>query len=130
MRTLQTALRLAYRLRWEIIEPYKHKQGLGLTDIRAIQNILERLEREAHFHGLFDRGILCNQFGSDAPAVHALYDEWDKIRNTEGTGLLDQAFCEGDGRKAKQALQALICINKEFMILASKRFSEVVLQQW
>ncbi|MGZ8898324.1 MAG: toll/interleukin-1 receptor domain-containing protein, partial [Halobacteriota archaeon] len=69
MRSLQTALRLTYRLRWEIIENYKDRYIFNDKDIRTIHNILERLEREAHFHGLLDRAILCDQFGSDAHVV-------------------------------------------------------------
>lgn len=130
MRSLQTALRLAYRLRWEIIESYKDRSFFNDKDIRTIQNILERLELEAHSHGLLDRGVLCDQFGSNAPAVDAMYGEWEKIRNAQGTGLLDQGLLENDEKKVKKALQALVHINKQFMILASKRFSEMVSNEW
>jgi hypothetical protein len=130
MRSLQTALRLAYRLRWEIIEFYKDKSVLNNKDIRTIQNILERLEREAHSHGLLDRKILCDQFGSNAPAVDAMYGEWEKIRNAQGTGLLDQGLVENDEKKVKEALQALVHINKRFMVLASRRFAEMVSNEW
>ena len=102
MRSLQTAMRLAYRFRWEIIEPYRYKARLAIKDIQTIENILERLEREAQFHGLLDRGILCSQFGPDAHAVDEMYTQWEEIRNDQRTGLLDQGFVEKDGRKVKE----------------------------
>jgi hypothetical protein len=129
MRSLQTAMRLAYRFRWEIVEPYKWS-AFGRKDIHAIQNILERIEREAHTHGLLDRGILCGQFGSDAPMVDAMYTQWEEIRNNQRTGLLDQGFCENDGRKVKESLKVLADINKRFMVLAAKRFAEMVPGEW
>jgi hypothetical protein len=130
MRSLQTAMRLVYRCRWEIIEPYRYKRHFGIKDIRTIENILERLEREAHSHGLLDRGILCNEFGPDAQAVDAMYGEWEAVRNDQRTGLLDQGFAEKDGPKVKKAVQVLADINKRFMILASKRFAEIVPNEW
>ena len=130
MRTLQTAMRLAYRFRWEIVEPYKNRSTFGRKDIHVVANILERIEREAHTHGLLDRGILCDQFGSDALAVDAMYTQWEEIRNDQRTGLLDQGFSENDGRKVKESLKALADINKRFMILAAKRFAEIVPGEW
>jgi hypothetical protein len=129
MRSLQTAMHLAYRLRWEIIETYRYKSRFEIKDIRTIENILKRMEREAHSHGL-DRGFLCDQFGSDAPAVDAMYSQWEELRNDQRTGLLDQGFSENDGQKVKKALQVLADINKRFMILASKRFAEIVPNEW
>jgi hypothetical protein len=130
MRSLQTALRLAYRLRWEIIECYKNKYIFNDKDIRTIHNILERLEREAHFHGLLDRGVLCDQFGSDAHVVDAMYGEWEEIHNAQGTGLLDQGISQKEDKKLKEALQALAHLNRRFMLLASKRFAEMVSNEW
>jgi hypothetical protein len=130
MRSLQTALRLAYRLRWEIIECYINSYLLDDKDIRTIHNILERLEREAHFHGLLDRRISCDQFGSDAHVVDAMYGEWEEIHNAQGTGLLDQGLSLKDDEKVKKALQALAHLNKRFMLLASKRFAEMVSNEW
>jgi hypothetical protein len=130
MRSLQTAMRLAYRCRWEIIEPYKNRSALGKEDIRTIRNILERIEREAQTHGPLRRDVLCAQFGSDAPAIDAMYGEWEKIRNDQGGGLLDRGFSENDGERVKEALQVFADINKRFMILASKRFAEVVPNEW
>jgi hypothetical protein len=129
MRSPQTALRLAYRFRWEIIECYKNRSALDDKDIRTIQNILERMEREARTHGLH-RSLLCEQFGSYAPAVDAMYGEWERFRNAQGTGLLDQGFSQNDGEKVKEALQALVHINKRFMISASTRFAEIVANEW
>lgn len=82
---LQTALRLAYRLRWEIIERYKDRFIFNDKDIRTIYNILERLEREAQFHGLLDRGLLCGQFGSDAHVVDTMYGEWEENQVENGS---------------------------------------------
>ena len=130
MRTLQTAMRLAYRFRWEIVEPYKNRSAFGRKDIHTIENILERIEREAHTHGLLDRGILCSQFGSDAAVLEAMYTQWEEIRNDQRTGLLDEGFSEKDGRKVKESLEVLADINKRFMILAAKRFAEIVPGEW
>jgi hypothetical protein len=123
-------MRLAYRFRWEIAECYKNRSAFGRKDIHTIQNILERIEREAHTHGLLERGILCSQFGSDASTVDAMYTQWEEIRNDQRTGLLDLGFSENDGRKVKESLKVLADINKRFMVLAAKRFAEIVPGEW
>jgi hypothetical protein len=46
------------------------------------------------------------------------------------TGLLDQGLSLKDDEKVKKALQALAHLNKRFMLLASKRFAEMVSNEW
>lgn len=130
MRSLQTAMRLAYRLRWEIIECYIDRYLFTDKDIQTIYNILERLEREAYFHGLLDRSLLSEQFGADSNLVDAMYGEWEEIHNAQGTGLLDQGLSQKDDKTVKEAMQALAHLNKRFMLLAAKRFAEMVSNDW
>ena len=59
-----------------------------------------------------------------------MYTQWEEIRNDQRTGLLDQGFVEKDGRKVKESLKVLADINKRFMVLAAKRFAEIVPSEW
>lgn len=128
---LQTALRLAYRFRWEVTEPYSKKSVLKERHYRAISHVFDRLEREAHHHGLVDRDILIEQFEAhEAIEIVELCDAWLKLRAPDKSGLLDQGLAERDAEKVTQALESLANINKRFMLLASRRFAAIVETSW
>ncbi|MCP5364985.1 MAG: TIR domain-containing protein [Hyphomicrobiales bacterium] len=131
LRVLQTALRLSYRCRWELIETYGQESVLNDAKIEACQNILERLEREAYYHGLLDPDLLSEQFeGEEALVISRMYEEWRQLRSPDQSGTLDQAFASKDGKLLQKSLKAFTDLNRRFMIIGTKRFAELVARKW
>lgn len=131
LRVLQTALRLSYRCRWELVETFCQEPVLTEAKIQACQNILERLEREAHYHGLLDPDLLSEQFdGEEASVVSQMYEEWQQMRRPDQSGTLDAAFAQKNSKLLQKSLRALNDLNRRFMIIGTKRFAELVARKW
>jgi hypothetical protein len=130
LEVLRTALRLTTRVRWEILHRY-----LPLTypgHIEEIERLLRRVERDAQVNGLLRRDLLAALFSEpERSRVLEMYDEYEKYRDLEHSdGLLDVAFREGDRAQVENCLKRIKDLNREFMPLGSKRFTELVETLW
>ena len=135
-----TALNLAHRFRWEIIDPYRDParlrdfvrhhdraiEGEGAANgggaLSTIWEAIRLLEIESENRGVYDPQALPTDFGSGADArVREMFTLWEQYR-----GQLERAASEGDAATFSQVLGDLDPINVEFISLASQRLGELV----
>jgi TIR domain len=130
LEVLRTALRLTTRTRWEILQRYLPLKSAN--DIEQIERLLRRVERDAEVNGLRDRDLLAAQFAEpERTRVLEMFDEYGKYRDPEhGGGHLDTAFKQRDRAKVENCLKEIKKLNREFMLLGIKRFTELVEELW
>jgi hypothetical protein len=137
-----TALNLAHRFRWEIIDPYRSLDRLrhcverhartidrdgdaatnGGGGLSMIWEKIRLLEIEAENRGVYDPQALPADFGPAAEdRVREMFTLWDKQR-----GRLQRAVSEDDAATCAKVLDELDPINVEFISLASERLGELV----
>jgi hypothetical protein len=135
-----TALNLAHRFRWEIIDPYRDLVRLGdfvrhhdrAMDgensgnrggaLSAIWEAVRLLEIESENRGVYDPQALPADFGPGADArVREMFTLWEQHR-----ARLERAASEDDAATFSQVLSELDPINVEFISLASQRLGELV----
>ncbi len=138
-----TALNLAHRFRWEIIDPYKdadrlqdfveHRArtlegdgrsgaGNGSTGLATVWEAIKLLEIESRNRGVNDQDALPADFGPGAQArVSAMFDHWQTMRQR-----LQDAAHTGDVPAFAAVLKELDSVNVEFISLAAKRLGELV----
>jgi hypothetical protein len=137
---LQTALQLAYRLRWELLEEYGNPESRN--DLDMLKVALERMETEAEQRGLYRRSVASRDEFADSPLVEVfpleqrdemirLHEAYREVRcPISNDGLLDQALQSYDLRVAQKALEKLGKINREFVVLASEKLAELIKCSW
>jgi len=139
LEALSTALRLSYRLRWEVIEEFRNIESSA--DIARIEHVLERMEQESRERNLlrpesigYDniRQLpLVRIFnGKDQDTVIENYRMWESLRSSKGEGRLDKAFKERNTIEVVLCLEELDKINRWFMRVGTKRFAELVDKYW
>jgi TIR domain len=136
-----TALNLAHRFRWEIIDPYRDRDrlqafvdhrartmdpsGAGATNgsggLAAIWEAIRLIETESQNRGVSDEHALPADFGPSEARVRAMFPLWYEKRQQ-----LDQAAQSGDVATFAGLLAELDPINVEFISLASQRLGELV----
>jgi hypothetical protein len=139
-----TALRLAHRFRWEIIDPYRDldrlrgfvehqtkirdRQGNGAVAANAsgglavVWEAIRLLEIESQNRGVYDPQALPADFSPGADArVREMFALWEQHR-----GRLERAASEDDAATFSRVLIELDPINVEFISLASQRLGELV----
>jgi hypothetical protein len=138
-----TALNLAHRFRWEIIDPYSDPlhldqfvEHLARTMDRAatggsaangnglatIWEAIKLIEVESTNRGVNDPEALPADFGPGSQErVRAMFPLW-----TEKRGRLQEAAMAGDVGSFARVLQELDPVNVEFISLASQRLGELV----
>jgi hypothetical protein len=139
-----TALNLAHRFRWEIIDPYRdvhrlqgfvdHRErtrdggasgaggGNGSSGLAVIWEAIRLIETESINRGVYDEEALPRDFGQGAEGrVRAMFPLWQDKRQQ-----LDQAAQVGDIATFARVLSELDPINVEFISLASQRLGELV----
>jgi hypothetical protein len=63
----------------------------------------------------------------DREVIERMYDDWENLyRNPQGTGKLDQAFAKKDFVSLREALKGVKKMNREFTIVAVKRYAEML----
>lgn len=126
--TLAMLLRMAFRLRWEVLEQYGHG-SLKPEDLKSVQTALDRLQAEARASGRLEAKTMLELFDHHQQAVIIrMMAKWSELRREDGSGALDVALREGDATRAGELLAALSPLNKEFLVMASRRFAELTEQ--
>ncbi|MGH6897934.1 MAG: toll/interleukin-1 receptor domain-containing protein [Geminicoccaceae bacterium] len=137
-----TALNLAHRFRWEIIDPYRDpvrlqgcverhartmdRDGDGATGggggLSMIWEKLRLIEIEAQNRGVYDPEALPADFGPHVEhRVREMFSAWEEHR-----ARLQPAASAGDVATFAQVLTELDPVNVEFISLASQRLGELV----
>jgi hypothetical protein len=135
-----TALNLAHRFRWEIIDRYSHldrlkafvehhaqsaSDGGNGTDLGnglgVIWEAIRLLETESLNRGVYDENALPADFGPAEGRVRAMFPLWNEKR-----AALERAAADGDIANFARGLAELNPVNVEFISLASQRLGELV----
>jgi TIR domain len=134
-----TALNLAHRFRWEIIDPYRdlkrlqervrsHHQAMdsdsvdGGSALSTVWEAIRLLEVESENRGVYDPQALPADFGPGADArVREMFALWGQYRER-----LKRAASDDDAATFSQILREFDPINVEFISLASQRLGELV----
>ncbi|MGH6884543.1 MAG: toll/interleukin-1 receptor domain-containing protein [Geminicoccales bacterium] len=125
LQIIEAALRLAARTRGEILT--KLSRPRNVDDVERVERILKRIEREAQDEGFRDRHMLTQLFKeADRATIEHMYEEWEHYRNDQCTGKLDKAFAEKDFISLREALKGVKKMNREFTILAVRRYAEML----
>ena len=124
---LATALRMAYRFRWEVIERFMNVK-MTEGEIKNLQDSMRRIESNAESRGLMDPDALLSAFAAepDRKQIELMYSDWFKIRNEKKTGELDTAMEQNDFDKIKQNLNKMAKMNKEFLDLTLTRMHDLM----
>lgn len=139
-----TALNLAHRFRWEIIDLYSDREALneyverhgtspgiqspgagapnGSGGLAKVWKAIRLLESEAQNRGIYNREVLPADFGpANQAEVGKLFPIWEAKRLQ-----LEQAAQTDDTASFADVLQELDPINVRFISLAAERLSELV----
>lgn len=122
--SLAMLMRTAFRFRWEILERYGRGR-LEVNDITGLGETLDRMQAEARASGMQPQGLLELFDRTEQATVINMLAKWNELRNAQGTGTLDVALRDGNAERVGELLAALSPINKEFLIIASRRFTEL-----
>jgi hypothetical protein len=128
-RDLLTALVMATRFRYELIERFRgtllRLPGPPATcrTCEKIRDTIEDIEVEARSRGQLDQPGLLKAFSSeeDIQAVRRMYEAWYVLRSE-----LFQALDEADCARIEKQLAALADINAEFLQRGSRRYHELM----
>jgi len=126
---LAAAMKLALRFRWEVLENKRyHDQVMCEGEVDEIRMSIDRIMLEASQTDLMDKELLKSQFESDEDKeqIEAMYIHWHKILNHEGSGILDEALRDRNATRVAEILEELSPLNKRFLKMVSKRFSDVL----
>lgn len=135
IRRLMTALTLANRFRWEIIEVFGDEDEMSAAigeiggDVdKLLGQILERMnymEKEALERGVYDRENLPLDFGSrgspEYSRVYYMFDYWERVRKE-----LEAAIKAGDVHTVSEKMRGMKPINREFVGLALRALESKV----
>jgi hypothetical protein len=127
--TLLTGLTMATRFRWRIIEHYLNQMPRWRTDqaqAEGCQQLLQaivNIEKAAAYQRFITPDLLQEAFGSPAERrqVDALYTQWGEIRQE-----LEQGLQRNNMDEITRLLEQSKGLNTEFMVLASKRYHELL----
>lgn len=124
--TLATSLRLGFRFRWEILEVF-NKPRLQRKELARMRGLIEGMNAEAYSRGLLDRDSLMSLFeGDDLQALEEMFDYWARLMRPDGSGELDRALGgAGNVKATKLILRRLDEMNRDFLRIASRRFSGI-----
>ena len=126
---LAAALKLALRFRWEILENKRyHDHVMCEEEADELRMSIDRILIEGISAGLMDKELLKSQFEKeeDKSRIDEMFEQWFKVFNNEGTGILDDALREKNALAASKILKELAPLNKEFLKMVSHRFTEVL----
>ena len=131
IRVLLTSLRLAIRLRWEVLERFHNKlETLHAERPKAaigaeLKERLEVIQQESESLGLLDREKLISVFPEkDRQKINEMYDEWEDL----GVTLFDaEKIVDQDKRYSDMevALGRLAKLNETYLRMATHLFSEM-----
>jgi hypothetical protein len=125
LQLMEAALRLTARFRAELLDRFR--TAASPQDVLSAQRVLERIGRESHDEGFRDRDLMLQLFeGEERQRVNAMYDNWEKFRNPQGEGRLDQAFAKRDPTQLRTCVREIREMTRAFMISATRRYAEMV----
>ena len=127
--TLLTGLTMATRFRWRIIEHYLNLMPRWRTDqaqAEGCQQLLQaivNIEKTAAYQRFITPDLLQDAFGSLAERrqVDVLYMQWGEIRQE-----LEEVLQRNNLDEITRLLEQMKGLNTEFMVLASKRYHELL----
>lgn len=123
-------LKMATQFREEVIDVYHGKlhamarKSDAESAINGLLNTISGVEFEASRARLDDRNEVLSRFsdeGNDRVIVSCIFEEWEKLRET-----LDAAHKDLDLDATEECLRKMWGINGRFMLLASRRYRELV----
>jgi hypothetical protein len=123
---LAALLRFTFRFRWEVLEPFT--QGpLGDEDVARLDVSLRRINVDWQSRGAYGQEDILKLFlGDNARRVEEAFKAWRRLRNPEGSGELDIAIENKDGKRIPVILASFLPLNQEFLEIAADRFADVV----
>ena len=118
----RSSRRLGDRIRTEILT--RLRKPKNADDVERVERVLKRIEREALDEGFRDRSMLTQLF--ESPEIERMYDEWEQdYRSPQGRvagqGVRDQGL-----RPAASGSAGVKTMNREFTIVAVRRYSEML----
>lgn len=124
-----TAVRLAHRFRWEIIEPYMFGD-LTKDDVLNFQKLLTRMETEGSVSGTMDPELVLAEVEDLGlrDVVRKIYAEWKILRDDHGD--LTKAIETRDAALLSSIMPKLNELNRQFMQVAVRAAPGVVLKHW
>jgi hypothetical protein len=132
LEVLETAMRLTYRFRWEILERFQGR--IEVSDIEIIENRLVAAEQELMYRGAAGNDRIYELFDGEArKEIEDMTEKWSKFRTPDRTGILDAIFAgrsEADADRLSSVLPEIREMNNRFMLLAAPRFAELVREVW
>ena len=132
LEVLETAMRLTYRFRWEILERFQGR--IEVSDIEIIENRLVAAEQELMYRGVAGNDRIYELFDGDArKEMEDMTERWARFRAPDRTGILDAIFAgksEADADRLSSVLPEIRDMNNRFMLLAAPRFAELVREVW
>jgi len=123
---LATLLRMTFRFRWEVLEPFT-RGPLSRDDIARLDINLRRIKVDWQSRGSVGPEGILDLFEADqAKRLQEMFAAWSRVRNEEGTGELDIAIAKEDGERIPAILAAYLPTNQEFLELAADRFTAMI----
>lgn len=134
-----TALNLAHRFRWEIIDLYTDREkvkqlvecdngesqmenGSSTGDgLGKVWEAIVHLETEARNRGVYDEDELPLEFGPERSKITSIFSTWEKKRQR-----LKEAIEQQNAALFSDTLADLDVVNVDFICLAAKRLSDLV----
>ena len=127
--TLLTSLTMAAQFRWNLIDHYRNRIGGWQTDhaksegCQQLRQAIDNIVKVAAVQRFIASDLLRDAFESPAEQsqVEALYTQWGKIKQE-----LEQVLQRKNLDELRRLLDQLKELNTSFMVLASKRYHELL----
>lgn len=125
-------VKVAYRFRWEVLEPSQQEENLDREKAKMIIVALERIEKEGRAMGFSKPDLVVDTLGTcgkdgDAKRVKEMFETWWKLRSSDPKrpGPLDEAIRDVDPQRIQQILRDLRPLNKEFLTISTAAFARM-----
>ncbi len=123
---LATLLRLAFRFRWEALEPFT-RGPLSEADVARLDVSLGRIKADWGSRGSFDEDAITELFNNEQKQrLNNMFAMWAQLRNPDRNGELDIAIRNKDGQAIPALLAKVLPANQEFLEMAAERFAEMI----
>ena len=121
---IAASLRFSFRFRSEILDRFRHDLK-SAEDVEEFGNVLHRIESDAQSRGAVEPEKLYSVLDErDEQTIRNMQNMWYEIRRPEGDGKLDDAIRNQDFGTINSILSDLRPMNREYMTLLLKKFTE------
>jgi hypothetical protein len=125
---LATLLRLAFRYRWEVLEPFS-RAPLGEEEVKRLDVSMARIKADWESRGSMDSNSIVECFTPDQQRrLNEMLAAYRRLRNSRQDGELDIAIKNRDGARVAALLAAVLQTNQEFLEMAAERFAGMVVE--